>query len=161
MYANESSASGRRCWRGRAPGFPSNAVHKAELCSLTQLYPYARWNENDIHHFLKTVVAIRNTVIDKIPHWISILKRAVLNQAFSPPRRENFSRRDYLCDITNTGKQLCSPNEPFVVVPENGFKKNEISPFGVDFEICKFVDICLCPNILTAHWLKFSESEKA
>ncbi len=47
----------------------------------------------------------------------------------------------YFCDITNTGKQLCSPNEPFVVVLEKGFLKNEISPFGVDFEICKFVDI--------------------
>ncbi len=46
----------------------------------------------------------------------------------------------YFCDITNTGKQLCSPNEPFVVVLEKGFKKNEISPFGVDFEICNFVD---------------------
>ncbi len=47
----------------------------------------------------------------------------------------------YFCDITNTGKQLCSPNEPFVVVLEKGFFKNEISPFGVDFEICNFVDL--------------------
>ncbi len=46
----------------------------------------------------------------------------------------------YLCDITNTGKLLCSPNEPFVVVLEKGFFKNEISPCGVDFEICNFVD---------------------
>ncbi len=46
----------------------------------------------------------------------------------------------YFCDVTNTGKQLCSPNEPFVVVLEKGFLKNEISPFGVDFEICNFVD---------------------
>ncbi len=45
-----------------------------------------------------------------------------------------------ICDVTNTGKQLCSPNEPFVVVLEKGFLKNKISPFGVDFEICKFVD---------------------
>ncbi len=47
----------------------------------------------------------------------------------------------YFCDITNTGKQLCSPNEPFVVVLEKGFFKNEISPFGVDFETCNFVDL--------------------
>ncbi len=47
----------------------------------------------------------------------------------------------YFCDITNTGKQLCSPNEPFVVVLEKGFLKNEISPFGVDFDICNFVDL--------------------
>ncbi len=46
-----------------------------------------------------------------------------------------------LCDITNTWKQRCSPNEPFVVVLEKGFFKNEISPFGVDFEICNFVDL--------------------
>ncbi len=51
----------------------------------------------------------------------------------------------YFCDITNTGKQLCSPNEPFVVVLEKGFFKNEISPFGVDFEICNFVD-CFMPK---------------
>ncbi len=38
-------------------------------------------------------------------------------------------------------KQLCSPNKPFVVVLEKGFKKNEISPFEMDFEICNFVDL--------------------
>ncbi len=27
------------------------------------------------------------------------------------------------------------------VVLEKGFKKNEISPFGVDFDICNFVDL--------------------
>ncbi len=41
----------------------------------------------------------------------------------------------YFCDVTNTGKQLCSPNEPFVVVLEKGFKKKK-----VHFEICNFVD---------------------
>ncbi len=47
----------------------------------------------------------------------------------------------YLYDITNTRKQLCSPNEPFVVVLEKGFYFfHEISSFGVDFEICNFVD---------------------
>ncbi len=45
----------------------------------------------------------------------------------------------YFCDITNTRKQLCSRNKPFVVVLEKGFFENEISPFGVDFEICNFV----------------------
>ncbi len=43
-------------------------------------------------------------------------------------------------DVTNKGNQLCSPNEPFAVVLEKGFSKNKISPFGVDFEICNFVD---------------------
>ncbi len=52
------------------------------------------------------------------PHWVSILKCAEL-KAFSPPvNQSNFCRRDYFCDVTNTGKQLCSPNEPFVVVLE-------------------------------------------
>ncbi len=46
----------------------------------------------------------------------------------------------------NTGKQLCSPNKLFVVVLEKGFNFfNEISPFGVDFEICNFVD-CYMPK---------------
>ncbi len=47
----------------------------------------------------------------------------------------------FFCDNTNTGKQLCSPNEPFVVVLEKYIFLNKISPFGVDFEICNFVDI--------------------
>ncbi len=33
-----------------------------------------------------------------------------------------------------------SSNDLFAVVLEKGFFKNEISPFGVDFEICNFVD---------------------
>ncbi len=38
-------------------GFPGNAVHKAELHLQILLYQtlYARWNENDIQHILKTV----------------------------------------------------------------------------------------------------------
>ncbi len=68
-----------------------------------------------------------------------------------PPTRSNFRRRDLFCDITNTGTQLCSPNEPFVVVLEKGFLKNKISPFGVGFEICNFV---LCPRM---RWLKFKK----
>ncbi len=48
----------------------------------------------------------------------------------------------YFCDITNTGNQLCSPNKPFVVVLVKGFFfLNEISPFGVEFEICNFVKL--------------------
>ncbi len=36
---------------------PVTAVHKAALCSQTLLYQalHARWNKNDIWHFLKTV----------------------------------------------------------------------------------------------------------
>ncbi len=41
----------------------------------------------------------------------------------------------------NTGNQLCCPNEPFVVVLEKGFFKYLISPFGVDFKVCNFVDL--------------------
>ncbi len=38
-------------------------------------------------------------------------------------------------------KLLCSSNEPFAVVLEKRiFFLNEISPFGVAFEICNFVD---------------------
>ncbi len=50
IYANSFSTSGDQ-------GFPGNAVHKAELRSQMLLYKtlHARWNENDIHHFLKTV----------------------------------------------------------------------------------------------------------
>ncbi len=45
-----------RCW-SRDQGFPGKAVHKAELRSQTLLYQslHARWKENDIQHFLKTV----------------------------------------------------------------------------------------------------------
>ncbi len=79
--------------------------------------------------FWKQLASIRN------------VKRAVLNQASPPPQPLKFLLVGFtVCDVTNTGKQLCSPNEPFVVVLEKGFFKNEISPFGVDFEICNFVD---------------------
>ncbi len=41
----------------RNSGFPGNAVHKLALSSQTLLYQtlHARWNENDIHNFMKTV----------------------------------------------------------------------------------------------------------
>ncbi len=57
IYANSFSTSRRHCWSGRARGFPGNAVHKTELCSQTLLYQTlnARWNENGIQNFLKTV----------------------------------------------------------------------------------------------------------
>ncbi len=35
--------------------------------------------------------------------------------------------------ISQTPESNASPNEPFVVVLEKGFKKKEISLFGVDF----------------------------
>ncbi len=45
--------------------------------------------------FWKQLVSIRNTMIKKHPHWVSILKRAVLNQTFSPPAiQTDFSRRN-------------------------------------------------------------------
>ncbi len=42
---------------GELEGFPGNAVHKSELSSQMLLYQtlYARWNENNDQHFLKTV----------------------------------------------------------------------------------------------------------
>ncbi len=46
----------------------------------------------------------------------------------------------YFCDITNKRKQICSPKEPFVVVLEKGCFKTTY-PFGVEFEICNFVDL--------------------
>ncbi len=46
--------------------------------------------------FWKPLVSIRNTVIYKHPHRVSILKCAELNQAFSSPANQsNFSRRDF------------------------------------------------------------------
>ncbi len=45
--------------------------------------------------FWKQLVSIRNTVILKHQQGVSILKRAVHNQAFSPPaNHSNFRRRD-------------------------------------------------------------------
>ncbi len=66
---------------------PGNAVHKAELCSQTLLYQtlYARLNENDIQNFLKTVGFHQKYSDIKTPAGVSILKRAVLNQALPPP----------------------------------------------------------------------------
>ncbi len=149
IYANSLSTSGRRCWSGRAGGFPGNAVHKTELRSQTLLYQtlYARWNENDIQNFLKTV-GFYQKYSD-----IKTTKRAELNQGFSPPPNIQI----YLCDITNTGKQHCSPNEPFVVVLEKGFFFfYERAPFGVDFEICNSVDRSMLKHTHT-HWLKFKK----
>ncbi len=86
IYANSFSASGRRCWSGRARGFTGNTVHKPELCSQTLLYQtlHARWNENDIQNFLKTVGFHQKYSDIKTPALgFSILKRAELNQAFS------------------------------------------------------------------------------
>ncbi len=123
-----------RCWSGRDQGFHGNAVNKAELLSQTLLYQtlHARWNENDIHHFLKTVSFLQ---------IYSDIKTLALGFDFETCIAQPGSLLPYFCDITNTGKQLCSPRKPFVVVLEKGFFLNEISPFGVDFEICNFVNL--------------------
>ncbi len=45
-----------------------------------------------------------------------------------------------MCDVTNTGKQLCvSPNEPFVLVLEKGLKRKKFSLWSVllDFLLCR------------------------
>ncbi len=49
-----------------------------------------RWNENDIHNFLKTVGFLQKYSDIKTPARL-ILKRAVLNQAFSPPANHSNS----------------------------------------------------------------------
>ncbi len=54
---------------------------------------YARLNENDIQNFLKTVGFHQKYSDIKTPAGVSILKRAVLNQA-PPPNHSNFRRRD-------------------------------------------------------------------
>ncbi len=91
-YLPEEGTVGVGAW-----GFPGNAVHKTELHSQTLLYQtlYARWKENDIKHFLKTFDFHQKYSDIKTPACVSILKRAVLNQAFSSPANQsNFSRQD-------------------------------------------------------------------
>ncbi len=156
-------ASGRRCCSGRERGFPGNAVHKTELLSQMLLYQtlYARWNENDIQNFLKTVGYQKYSDIKTpTPSLDSETCRAQPSVLLTP-NQSNFLRRDLqfvmsqIQENNNTGKQLCSPNEPFVVVLEKGFKKkNEISPFGVDFEIYNFVDRFMPKH---THWLKYKK----
>ncbi len=130
----------RRCWSGR--DFHGNAVHKTELRSQTLLHQtlYARWNENDIQNFLKTVGFHQKYSDVKTPALGFDFETCSAQPRAPPPTIQISVGGIYLCDVTNTGKQLCSPNELFVVVLEKGFFKNEISPFGVDFEICNFVD---------------------
>ncbi len=96
IYANSFSASGRRCWSGRARGFPGNTVHKAELRSQTLLYQtlHARWNENDIQNFLKTVGFHQKYSDIKTPALGFDFETAVLNQASPPPNYSNFRRWD-------------------------------------------------------------------
>ncbi len=54
---------------------------------------------------LKTFVSIRDTVMQKHPHQVLILKCAVLNQAFSPPvNHSNFHRRDFIFVISHIQK---------------------------------------------------------
>ncbi len=132
------------CWSGRDRGFPGNTVHKAELRSQTLLYQtlHARWNENDIQfsensRFPSEIQWYKNTSTG-FRFWNV---QCATKHSPHPATIRIYVGGIYFCDITNTGKQLCSPNEPFVVVLEKGFFLNEISPFGVDFEICNFVDL--------------------
>ncbi len=85
LFASFASGVNERTCRER--GFPGNAGHKTEICSQTLLYQtlYARWNENDIHSFLKTVnVSFHQKYSDiKTPAQVSILKRAELNSRIS------------------------------------------------------------------------------
>ncbi len=119
-------------------------MHKTELRSQTLLYQtlHARWNKNDIQDFLKTVGFHQKYSDIKTPApGFDFETCSAQPSVLPPPPTIQISVGGiYLCDITNTWKQLCSPDEPFVVVLEKGFFKNEISPFGVDFEICNFVD---------------------
>ncbi len=85
LFASFASGVNERTCRER--GFSGNAGHKTEICSQTLLYQtlYARWNENDIHSFLKTVnVSFHQKYSDiKTPAQVSILKRAELNSRIS------------------------------------------------------------------------------
>ncbi len=66
------------------------------ICSQTLLYQtlYIRWNENDINNFLKTD-GFYQKYSDIKTAQVSILKRAVLNQVFSPPaNHSNVLMRD-------------------------------------------------------------------
>ncbi len=72
--------------------FPGNALHKTELWTQTLLYQTlnARWNENDIQHFLKIVGFHQKYSDIKTAAWVSILKRAELNHAFPNPQPFKF-----------------------------------------------------------------------
>ncbi len=116
-------------WRDR--GFHGNAVHKAELRSQTLLYQtlHARWNENYIHNFLKTVGFHQKYSDIKTPAPGFRFWNVQCSTKRPPPPTIQISvGGTYFCDITNTGKQLCSPNEPFVVVLEKGFFKTKYLP---------------------------------
>ncbi len=123
MHIN-SVNSGRCCWSGRDRGFPGNTVHKTELLSQTLLYQtlHARWNENDIQNFLKTVSFLQKYSDIKTPALGFDFETCSAQPSIFPPPTIRISVGGiYFCDITNTEKQLCSPNEPFVVVLEKGF----------------------------------------
>ncbi len=143
IYANELSASGRHCWSGDR-GFPGNTVHKTELLSQTLLYQTLckmkwKWHPNFSKNsrFPSEIQWYKNT---RTGFWFWNVQCSTKRSPHPPTIRISVGGI-YFYDITNTGKQLCSPNEPFVVVLEKGLKKIYISPFGVDFEICNFVDI--------------------
>ncbi len=104
-------------------------LYTKQLRSQTLLYQtlHARLNENDIQNFLKTV---------GFHQKYSDIKTPALGFDF-----ETWRAQPSILPTSQPFEQLCSPNEPFVVVLEKGFFLNEISSFGVDFESCNFVDL--------------------
>ncbi len=129
----------------RARGFPGNAIHKTELRSQTLLYQtlYARRNKNDIQNFLKTV---------GFHQKYSDIKTSALGFDFETCRAQTsvlptcqpveiqwagFS----ICDVTNKGKQLCSPNLVFCSSWKGIFKKRNISLWS---GLLKRWDLKLC-----------------
>ncbi len=145
IYANELSVS-----------FPGNAVHKTDLRSQTLLYQTLYANEIDIQHFLKTVGFHQKYSDIKTPA-LGFDSETCSNQPSilltTPPTIRISEGGIYFCDVTNTRKQFCSPNEPFCCCSWKGIAP-KIYIFRVDFEICNFVD-CFIPK--NAHWLKFKK----
>ncbi len=112
ISANELSASRRCCWSGRAQGVPGNAVHKTKLRSQTLIYQtlYARWNENNTQHFLKTDFHSK----------YSDIRTPALGFDF---------------ETCSAQPSVLPTSEPFKF---QGFKMCDVS--GVDFEMFNFVD---------------------
>ncbi len=123
IYANSLSASGRRCWSRRARGFPGNTVHKTALLTNAALsdiickmklkwhpkFSENSWFPSEIHWYKNTRTGFR--------FWN--VQCSTKRPPPPPPIIQISVSRFKICDVTNTGKQLCSPNEPFVVVPKH------------------------------------------
>ncbi len=144
IYANELSTSGRRCWSRRARGFPING-------STQKRAPLTNAALSDIICKMKWKWHLKFSANSWFPSEISDIKTPALGFDFETCSAQpsvlptcqpvEFPEAGFtISDVTKTGKQLCSPNKPFVVVLEKVFFLNEISPFGVDFEICNFAD---------------------